>query len=181
LPTRAASRRSAPIVPSGSSASAAAAREAAGLSYSQFMHGLKLAGITLDRKVLAETATADGAQFALIAAQAKAALAHTSPIIIRNLFPGIQNGIDRSGTEVDYTRSPRGPHPEGCGAGSQAPPGKGSGLKELAETQSAWEETQTSNQKLTEELEFSARRAQNRFATGWSAFSATSIPSGPNR
>lgn len=51
----------------------AAAREA-GLSYSQFMHGLKVAGIELDRKVLAETATADGAQFAQLAAQARAAL-----------------------------------------------------------------------------------------------------------
>src|ERR1700709_2619611 len=56
----------------------AASREAVGLSYSQFMHGLKLAGIELDRKVLAQTATADAAQFALIAAQAKAALA-TAP------------------------------------------------------------------------------------------------------
>ena len=52
----------------------AAARDA-GLSYSMLMHGLKLAGISLDRKVLAETATADAGQFALIAAQAKAALA----------------------------------------------------------------------------------------------------------
>jgi large subunit ribosomal protein L20 len=52
----------------------AAAREA-GLSYSKFMHGLKLAGITLDRKVLAETASADATQFALLAEQAKAALA----------------------------------------------------------------------------------------------------------
>lgn len=52
----------------------AAAREA-GLSYSKFMHGLKLAGIELDRKVLASTATADGSQFALIVEQAKAALA----------------------------------------------------------------------------------------------------------
>jgi len=52
----------------------AAARDA-GLSYSRLMHGLKLAGIELDRKVLAETATADNAQFAQIAAQAKAALA----------------------------------------------------------------------------------------------------------
>jgi len=52
----------------------AAAREA-GLSYSQFMHGLKVAGIELDRKVLAATATDDNAQFALLAAQAKAALA----------------------------------------------------------------------------------------------------------
>jgi len=52
----------------------AAARES-GLSYSKLMHGLKLAGIELDRKVLAQTATADLAQFALIAEQAKAALA----------------------------------------------------------------------------------------------------------
>jgi large subunit ribosomal protein L20 len=52
----------------------AAARES-GLSYSKMMHGLKLAGIDLDRKVLAETATADLAQFAQIAEKAKAALA----------------------------------------------------------------------------------------------------------
>ena len=52
----------------------AAARDA-GLSYSKFMHGLKLAGIELDRKVLAETATADASQFALITAQVKTALA----------------------------------------------------------------------------------------------------------
>jgi len=52
----------------------AAAREL-GLSYSQFMHGLKLAGIELDRKVLAETATADAAQFAQLGARVKAALA----------------------------------------------------------------------------------------------------------
>ncbi len=57
----------------------AAAREAAGLSYSQFMHGLKLAGIELDRKVLAETATADASQFALLVAQAKTALAAVPP------------------------------------------------------------------------------------------------------
>lgn len=52
-----------------------AAARAAGLSYSQFMHGLKVAGIELDRKVLAETATADAAQFAQLADRAKAALA----------------------------------------------------------------------------------------------------------
>jgi large subunit ribosomal protein L20 len=52
----------------------AAAREA-GLSYSQFMHGLKVAGIELDRKVLAATAADDASQFTLLAAQAKAALA----------------------------------------------------------------------------------------------------------
>lgn len=52
-----------------------AASRAAGLSYSQFMHGLKVAGIELDRKVLAATATADAAQFAQLAAAAKTALA----------------------------------------------------------------------------------------------------------
>jgi len=51
----------------------AVAREA-GLNYSQFIHGLKLAGITLDRKVLAETATADGTQIAQLIEQAKTAL-----------------------------------------------------------------------------------------------------------
>jgi large subunit ribosomal protein L20 len=52
----------------------AAAREA-GLTYSQFMHGLKLAGIELDRKVIAATATDDNSQFSLLAEQAKSALA----------------------------------------------------------------------------------------------------------
>jgi large subunit ribosomal protein L20 len=52
-----------------------AAVRAAGLSYSTFMHGLKLAGIDLDRKVLAATATADEAQFTLIIEQVKAVLA----------------------------------------------------------------------------------------------------------
>jgi len=52
----------------------AATREL-GLSYSQFMHGLKVAGITLDRKVLAETATADAAQFSKLADLARTALA----------------------------------------------------------------------------------------------------------
>lgn len=52
----------------------AAAREH-GLSYSRFMHGLKLAGIALDRKVLSDLAVADPAAFAAVAAQAKAQLA----------------------------------------------------------------------------------------------------------
>lgn len=51
------------------------AARAAGISYSQFMHGLKLAGLELDRKVLAATATADEGQFAQIMDQVKAALA----------------------------------------------------------------------------------------------------------
>ncbi len=45
-----------------------------GLTYSQFMHGMKLAGINLDRKVLAEMAVFNGAVFGTIAAQAAAAL-----------------------------------------------------------------------------------------------------------
>lgn len=53
----------------------AAAQEVAGLNYSTFMHGLKLAGIDLDRKVLAATATEDLGQFAAIAEKVKAALA----------------------------------------------------------------------------------------------------------
>jgi len=36
------------------------------LSYSKFMHGLKLAGVELDRKVLAELAISDPAGFAKI-------------------------------------------------------------------------------------------------------------------
>lgn len=38
-----------------------------GLSYSKFIHGLKLAGIELDRKVLAELAISDPAAFTKIA------------------------------------------------------------------------------------------------------------------
>jgi large subunit ribosomal protein L20 len=50
-----------------------AACKAAGLSYSKFMHGLKLAGIELDRKVLAEVAYDDIASFnGLVAAAAEA-------------------------------------------------------------------------------------------------------------
>ena len=51
----------------------AAAREN-GLNYSQFMRGLKAAGITLDRKMLADMAVTQSAAFAQVAAQAKAAL-----------------------------------------------------------------------------------------------------------
>lgn len=45
-----------------------------GLSYSKFMHGLKAAGIDLNRKVLAEVALQDEAGFRLLAQRAKAAL-----------------------------------------------------------------------------------------------------------
>ncbi|MDE6667358.1 MAG: 50S ribosomal protein L20, partial [Clostridia bacterium] len=45
-----------------------------GLSYSKFMYGLKVAGITLNRKMLAELAVNDAPAFAALAAKAKAAL-----------------------------------------------------------------------------------------------------------
>ncbi len=43
------------------------------LSYSQFVSGLKLAGIDLDRKILADLAVKDSAGFAHLVEQAKAA------------------------------------------------------------------------------------------------------------
>ncbi|MDD6435713.1 MAG: 50S ribosomal protein L20 [Clostridiales bacterium] len=46
-----------------------------GLSYSKFMHGLKLNGIDLNRKVLADMAVNDAAGFAALAEAAKAKLA----------------------------------------------------------------------------------------------------------
>ena len=52
-----------------------AASRANGLSYSRFMNGLLKAGITLDRKVLADIAVHDKAAFAGIVEQVKAKLA----------------------------------------------------------------------------------------------------------
>lgn len=46
-----------------------------GLSYSVFMHGLKLAGIELDRKVLADMAVNDPTAFAALVEVAKKAVA----------------------------------------------------------------------------------------------------------
>jgi large subunit ribosomal protein L20 len=51
-----------------------AAVRAEGLTYSQFMHGVKLSGIELDRKVMADLAMNEGGAFTAIIAQAKAAL-----------------------------------------------------------------------------------------------------------
>jgi len=46
-----------------------------GLSYSQLIHGLSKAGVTIDRKMMADLAVRDGDAFAAIAQTAKAALA----------------------------------------------------------------------------------------------------------
>jgi large subunit ribosomal protein L20 len=45
-----------------------------GLSYSKLMHGLKVAGIDLNRKVLADLAVTDANAFAQLCEKAKAAL-----------------------------------------------------------------------------------------------------------
>jgi large subunit ribosomal protein L20 len=49
-----------------------------GISYSQFIHGLKTAGVELDRKVLADIAVNDAPGFTALVEQAKAALAKTA-------------------------------------------------------------------------------------------------------
>lgn len=50
----------------------AAARQN-GMNYSQFMHGLKTAGVELDRKVLADMAVHDSDAFANLVATARSA------------------------------------------------------------------------------------------------------------
>ncbi|CAA0106016.1 50S ribosomal protein L20 [BD1-7 clade bacterium] len=52
-----------------------AASRANGISYSQFINGLKKANITLDRRVLADVAVHDKEAFAAIVSKAKEALA----------------------------------------------------------------------------------------------------------
>ena len=51
-----------------------AATKMNGMNYSTFMHGLKVAGIDLNRKMLAELAVSDKEAFASLAEKAKAAL-----------------------------------------------------------------------------------------------------------
>lgn len=46
-----------------------------GLSYSRMMHGLKVAGVDINRKMLADLAVNDAAGFAALAEMAKAAIA----------------------------------------------------------------------------------------------------------
>ena len=51
-----------------------AAARSHSLSYNKFIHGLKLAGVEVDRKMLADLALRDAAGFAALAEKAKAAL-----------------------------------------------------------------------------------------------------------
>ena len=53
-----------------------AAVRAEGLTYSQFIHGAKLAGIELDRKTMADLAMNEGSVFSAVIAQAKHALSN---------------------------------------------------------------------------------------------------------
>jgi large subunit ribosomal protein L20 len=50
-----------------------------GLNYSQFMHGLKVAGIELDRKVLADLAVNQPEAFTALAGQVRSALDREQP------------------------------------------------------------------------------------------------------
>ena len=51
-----------------------AAAKLNGMNYSTFMNGLKKAGVSLNRKMLAELAVSDAAAFTALTEQAKAAL-----------------------------------------------------------------------------------------------------------
>ncbi|HEX6465673.1 MAG TPA: 50S ribosomal protein L20 [Terriglobales bacterium] len=55
-----------------------AAAKLNGLSYSQFINGLKKSGVELDRKILADLAVNDAAGFSALATQAKAAIAQSA-------------------------------------------------------------------------------------------------------
>jgi len=55
-----------------------AATRLSGMSYSQFIHGLSISGITLDRKVLADLAVVDPTAFASLVETAKGAVQNAS-------------------------------------------------------------------------------------------------------
>ena len=55
-----------------------AAAKINGISYSQLIHGLKAAGVELDRKILADIAVKDAAGFTALVEQAKAALGNNT-------------------------------------------------------------------------------------------------------
>ena len=59
-----------------------------GISYSKLMHGLNLAGINLNRKVLADLAISDAAAFTQLVEKAKAALSlvNEKPFIQKAFF-----------------------------------------------------------------------------------------------
>jgi large subunit ribosomal protein L20 len=56
-----------------------AAARANGMTYNRFIQGLKIAGVEVDRKVLAELAVTDAAAFAALVVVAKAAVPAAEP------------------------------------------------------------------------------------------------------
>jgi large subunit ribosomal protein L20 len=52
-----------------------------GLTYSQFMHGIKLAGLDLDRKILSDIAIREPEAFAAIVGTARSALTPVPPAV----------------------------------------------------------------------------------------------------
>ena len=72
----------------------AAARQN-GISYSKLMHGLSVAGINLNRKVLADLAVNDAAAFTQLVEKAKAALKSTTkpfaPFVPKGFFKQLCN------------------------------------------------------------------------------------------
>jgi len=64
-----------------------AAARANGITYSRLIQGLTLAGIEVDRKMLADIAIADEAAFSAIVSQAKAALPSDVPMPAGSMAP----------------------------------------------------------------------------------------------
>ncbi len=88
-----------------------AACRAAGISYSQFIHGVKVAGMDLNRKSLADVALHDDAFFQTLVASAKGALGE-------GMSPVEQEG---------FSKQPGGSHPARGPTGIEVAPGEGSG------------------------------------------------------
>ena len=65
-----------------------------GLSYSKFMYGLKLAGVEMNRKMLAEMAVNDAAGFATLAELAKSKLASLRILYKRIRMKRMQSSVE---------------------------------------------------------------------------------------
>ena len=79
-----------------------------GLSYSRFMHGLKLAGIELNRKILAEMAVRDPDAFGKLSAQVSRALEAVRAKELEATAPPVEK------TGCDKSRDASGRDPAAC-------------------------------------------------------------------
>ena len=84
----------------------AAASEQHGLSYSRFIYGLKLAGIELNRKMLAEMAVSDADAFGKLVELAKAALAAPRPIVEAAAAPKKPRARKKPAAEAAASKPP---------------------------------------------------------------------------